>query len=536
MGEELYRFKDFYLNVAQKRLFEERDISLSDIQFATLRLLVENSNQKLDKDYLVRKVCPTSKDGRNAIERTITVLREKLNDSRHRPEIIRTEDFGYSFIAEVRKVRVVDSDEVVTPPAQEEETVEPFAGPIAETPAADETPATDAPPAAQAGGGETAITQLVSEGVAPEELKEQEISFRELWSSASGRIRWVVGLGIVLTAAISCGMVVQKWHDINVRVTAPSGGVESAQKAEEAKKVQEAHAAEVARTQNSVLALTSLPQILMLLFAIGYGLRGPVGLDEDFGKASGYENPREGDDARHIAEDALWRYRLYWWGILGFWFCLYCCIVFVPAGGDGSPLKDILTTSFNNLSTAMFVLCYNILNQPVEIKKGKRKIDDTQWVVWSMVLVVVFALVEIVPWNFFPAEIDMERLLYACSLVSGIVGAIGMALYMGRLQSKFLGPSPGLVIALYSYTAIQPLFIFIVNVPKSKQVFDAAAVTVIAVALVNVALILKCMLFLYVVLLVKSGRLLFYFVKVRRTYLNVDTEWQEFRKFFKGES
>jgi DNA-binding winged helix-turn-helix (wHTH) protein len=513
MGEELYRFKGFYLNVTRKRLSEDRDISLSDLQFETLRLLVENRGRKLGKEYLALKVCPTSENGRNAIERAITALREKLNDSRYRPEIIRTEDLGYSFIADVTKVWVVDEDERAEARPAEEQAAAPAA--VAETPAAEVTPVADAAPPS------------------PEELKDQEIGFHELWLSAGRRIRWVVGLGILLTAAISCLMVYREWRNINVGVAAPPGQVEGALKAEEA---QAAQNASVANAQNAVLAWASAPQLGMLLLAIWYGLRGPDRLDENFWKDAGYENPEEGDDARHIAEDALWRHKLYWWGILAFWACLYCSlVVFINIGTDVSPWRDILTTTFNNLSTAMFFLSYNILNQPVEIKKGYRKIDDSQWVVSSTVLVVAFALIEIIPWRLSQAEIDMERLLYACSLVSGVVGAVGMALYMGRLQSKFLGPSPGLVIALYSYTAIQPLFIFLVNVPKSKQVFDAAAVTIIAVALVNVALILKCMLFLYVTQLVRSGGLLFYFVKVRRTYLNVTPERQQFRKFLKWE-
>jgi hypothetical protein len=149
---------------------------------------------------------------------------------------------------------------------------------------------------------------------------------------------------------------------------------------------------------------------------------------------------------------------------------------------------------------------------------------------------VAFCLIEIFTFRLFSHAADRAEPLYALNLVSGIVGAIGMALYMGRLQSKFLGPSSGLVITLYSYTAIQPLFIFLVSVPEGKQVFEETTVTLIAVLLINVALILKCLLYLYVALLVKSGSLLFYFVKVRRTYLNVDRERQEFRKFLKRES
>jgi hypothetical protein len=277
----------------------------------------------------------------------------------------------------------------------------------------------------------------------------------------------------------------------------------------------------------------------MLLLAIGHGLPGPKGLHEDFRKDAGYEDPLEGDDARHIAEKALARYTVYWRGILASWFLLYVCLYFMEPGNtatDRNQILGILTTLFNNLSTAMFVLCYNVLNQPVEIKAGRRDMNDTPWLLWGIALAVAFCLIEIFTFRLFSHAADRAEPLYALNLVSGIVGAIGMALYMGRLQSKFLGPSSGLVITLYSYTAIQPLFIFLVSVPEGKQVFEETTVTLIAVLLINVALILKCLLYLYVALLVKSGSLLFYFVKVRRTYLNVDRERQEFRKFLKRES
>ncbi len=109
-----------------------------------------------------------------------------------------------------------------------------------------------------------------------------------------------------------------------------------------------------------------------------------------------------------------------------------------------------------------------------------------------------------------------------------------MALYVGRLQSKFLGPSPGIVMALYSYTAIQSLFIFLVGVPEGKQIFDKQTITLIAVLLINIALLLKCLLYLYMTRLFQSGDLLFYFLKVRQTFLNVDEERLLFRERLKG--
>jgi DNA-binding winged helix-turn-helix (wHTH) protein len=499
MGEtENYEFDGFRLSIRPgpdgppeiKLYFEETPQILTQQESRTLQILVRKQGEYVETRALAEEVCGVEQADENIIHVAIRGLRRVFRDPVKGGRYIQNERRkGYRFVRPIERVRGERPGEETPTPS---EAAEP----------SDET--------------------LQTGVAAPEDLKEQVISFRELWRSAGGLMRWVVGLGVVLTLTLSAVMVVREWGKINVGAPAPAQQL-----------VEEAQ-----RSQNLILAWVSFPQLLMLLLALGYVLPGPDGLDEDFGRAAGYENPREGDDARYIAEKALGRYTIYWRGILAFWFLLYFCLVFVGPAGSGSdapPVRDILTTLFNNLGTAAFVLCYNILNQPVEIKAGRREIRDTPWVLSSVVFVVALLLVEVFAWKFSPSEVERERLLYACGLVSGVVGAIGMALFMGRLQSKFFGPSPWLVIALYSYTAIQPLFIFLVNVPSSKQVFDAATVTLIAVVLVNVALILKCMLYLYVALLFKSGGLLFYFVQVRRTYLNVDKERREFRKFLRWE-
>ena len=503
---EEYLFDHFCLSVrpgadgpAEITLYSKgRPQTLTQQEAKTLQILVERQGLFVETNALAREVCGDERADEGVIHTAVSGLRRIFNDPAKVGEFIRNErKKGYCFVKPVRKAE------------EEEESNEDSTTALPERAGAPSVRPVDEHSPAQVSDEVAAVAQPGAADVAPLEAKDQVIGFRELWLSAGRPVRWVVSLGIVLTLAASAAAIVRGWQSIDD-----------------------------ATTQSLILAYVSTPQLFMLLFAIAYVLPGPKRLDEDFGRAAGYENPHEGDDARYIAEKALGRYTIYWRGILAFWLFLYCCLVFIDPGNAetrGYPVKDISTTLFNNLSTAMFVLCYNVLNQPVEIKAGKREISDTSWLLWSAVLVVAFLLVEIVTWRFFPSQVERERLLYACGLVSGIVGAIGMALYMGRLQSKFLWPSPWLVIALYSYTAIQPLFIFLVNVPRGKQVFDSATVTLIAVALVNVALILKCMLYLYVALLFKSGSLLFYFVKVRRTYLNVDRERREFRKFLKWE-
>jgi hypothetical protein len=182
---------------------------------------------------------------------------------------------------------------------------------------------------------------------------------------------------------------------------------------------------------------------------------------------------------------------------------------------------SIFTTLCNNFSSLMIILCFNVLNKPSEIKQGDKSISDTALSIGAA-LVVIISLAEfiIAP----PNSIDQYYLLKWWSWASGIAGGIAMALYVGRLQSKFLGPRAWLLIALYSYTAIQSLFIFL----EARQTA--------AIILIDLALALKCLLFLYMAWLFQSGRLLFYLVRVRRTYKEVKTEWGIFRNLLEKKS
>jgi hypothetical protein len=111
-------------------------------------------------------------------------------------------------------------------------------------------------------------------------------------------------------------------------------------------------------------------------------------------------------------------------------------------------------------------------------------------------------------------------------LLSGILGGVAMALFVGRFQSKFL-KSPDktterLIVVLYFYTVIQTLFIFYGD--------DSVAGKWTAAAVMHFALYLKCLLILYMFWLFQSGRLLFYLVRVRRASDQVVSEWQNFRE------
>ena len=104
-----------------------------------------------------------------------------------------------------------------------------------------------------------------------------------------------------------------------------------------------------------------------------------------------------------------------------------------------------------------------------------------------------------------------------------------MALYVGRLQSKFLAPSSKLVAVFFSYTAIQSLFVFLVEGPSARVVtISPDMAKTIAAFLISLALVLKALLYLYTSWLFHGGRILFYFVRTIHTDREIDEEWEGF--------
>jgi hypothetical protein len=170
------------------------------------------------------------------------------------------------------------------------------------------------------------------------------------------------------------------------------------------------------------------------------------------------------------------------------------------------------------MNTLLLVLCFNVLNKNVQDEREHRNVMEAPLtgLVVVVLAVTLFAFL-------FVAPIDKRLIANGASLVSGIAGGIAMALYVGRLQSKFLGPRPWLLIALYSYTSIQPLFVYL-----GKE-------TVWTVLLIDLALVLKCLLYLYVAWLLQSGLLLFYFARMKRTYRAVRTQRRVFRELLEDE-
>lgn len=187
-------------------------------------------------------------------------------------------------------------------------------------------------------------------------------------------------------------------------------------------------------------------------------------------------------------------------------------------------------TVLNNCSALMLVLCYLVLNRPTITKVADRDVEDVP-LKSGLLLVAGIGVLEAVfvasSGRFgFP---DYARgVLFGADLLSGVVGGIAMALCISRFDSRLLGTSgllPVVPIVLYLYVVIQPFYPLINRTfPNSQalpQHFD--------IWIMQLAFMLKSIMYIYVTELFTSERLLFYMIYARRVYESVETEWSAFK-------
>jgi DNA-binding winged helix-turn-helix (wHTH) protein len=219
---------------------------------------------------------------------------------------------------------------------------------------------------------------------------------------------------------------------------------------------------------------------------------------------AGYNGRDEYAAEEPILQRRLRLFTRWWSAMLASWVALYFVYAWETWGIDcfaasTNEVASVLEAVFNIVNTAMVILCYNVLNQ----EPGRQRRSSG---VITAPAAIGIALLVLIPLLSQSRSLTPQQGLAALTLLTGLYAGVYMALFVARLQSKFLDPAPLLVVLLFSYTAIQPLALYIQN---SKEW---------AWAVLDYALALKCLLYLYVFWLIESGDLLFYFREVKRNY------------------
>jgi DNA-binding winged helix-turn-helix (wHTH) protein len=268
-------------------------------------------------------------------------------------------------------------------------------------------------------------------------------------------------------------------------------------------------------------------QALMILVAIGY----------DFY----FSDKRESSDSDTETRRALFavqQLRRSWRLLLASWCALYITLPFsewfAPSSGQAPSWQwqalQVSATVLNNCSALMLVLCYLVLNRPTITKVADRDVEDVPLksglLLVGLIGILEATLVALSGRFGFP---DYARdVLFGADLLSGVVGGIAMALCISRFDSRLLGTSgllPVVPIVLYLYVVIQPFYPLINRTfPNSQalpQHFD--------IWIMQLAFMLKSIMYIYVTELFTSERLLFYMIYARRVYESVETEWSAFK-------
>ena len=267
-------------------------------------------------------------------------------------------------------------------------------------------------------------------------------------------------------------------------------------------------------------------QALMILVAIAY----------DFFLTSNV-GPRDVDTEQHRALIAVQQLRRAWRLLLVSWCLLYVTLLLsqglTSSGSNPTSLwqaLQIITTFLNNASALMFVLCYLVLNRPTVIRVAGRDIDGLP-LLRGLILVGVLGLLEavlIVSFQIAGHADYAAMVLFGADLLSGIGGGIAMALFISRLDSRLLSTNrllPIIPVVLYFYVVIQPFYPLL----NWTFPFGRPAPEHFDLWIMQLAFVLKSVMYIYVTELFKSQRFLFYMIFARRAYQDVDNEWTSFR-------
>lgn len=471
MAPKTYRFGEFQLEEERRRLLRNGEpVGLSSRSFDLLVCLVKNAGKLMSRDELFTTVWgENSNTNDEVLTDALSKLRSALGDDERPYKIIETiHRKGYQFIAPI-----------------------------------------------EAGGS-------IEENASIEAESDRSTPF-EVWHGESG-IKWVFVVIVLATVGLSI-FFAQGSNDATL----------------------------YASLSHLVLVLVSLLYFHLFLHVKEFrsfpaDLDTKDSLKDPVKKATKHEEVHEWSETRENAKDALGYITTCWQVLLVIWLALYGLLAYMACLNleNGHPLKQTLTpewvnilkqaiTIANNNNTLMLLLCFSAFNRLEKIRKGSKwNLKDKKWLL-GIIVIVLLAIVEAVCVNKYSQigqrigrnDLRVEDILWFFRVVSGISGAIAMALFVGRLQSKFFNPPAKLIGVLYAYTAIQPLFVFFDDESKSMPFITALVI--------HTALILKCFLFLYLFWTFKTGRLLFYLVRVRLTNKEIENEWDYFQTVLEQE-
>lgn len=197
------------------------------------------------------------------------------------------------------------------------------------------------------------------------------------------------------------------------------------------------------------------------------------------------------------------------------WVCFYALQVlaeFLITNSPGSAEKslfDFLEWLAFGANSLMFLSCFLVM--------WRVTVDENAQPTYSMAPYFAFAFViALVDLAVRGLHVDPRWL----DGLNGGLGAVVLAMFVGRLESKYINAPISVIVLLYFYAAIQPLYFAY----QGDKVFHDI--------ILLIALFLKVVLFTTVLWAMESGRLLFYMARVRSLQDHVEGDRGVFAECF----
>jgi transcriptional regulator with XRE-family HTH domain len=221
-----------------------------------------------------------------------------------------------------------------------------------------------------------------------------------------------------------------------------------------------------------------------------------------------------------VAAKAAQDFRRYWGAVWVCWLFLYFTLTMTTAWGffpDHLPLPVgwarwafVLLNFLQNSATVLLFLCYEVVARPtIEDDLSRKQVLPTE--AWFAVVAVAVLTEAVVVGRGLPWELQQWF-----GWLSGFGQGTALALLVGRLDSKYVNPSAITIGLFYLYAVIQGAW------PVFRNHYELMLI------LTFVALVLKCLLFLFLSWMFESNLILFYLARMRTLDLDVRSDRSDF--------
>jgi hypothetical protein len=239
----------------------------------------------------------------------------------------------------------------------------------------------------------------------------------------------------------------------------------------------------------------------------------------------GYCDENNWDRAKRNANTALAQFKTLWIYAWFSWLILYIAyIIKLLSAGDCDNVISFILNPLSNGNSLILLICYLILFEVTVIDDRMGITGKPHWAPWvSLFLFLTFleVIIRIFAQEYFPSG-NLNDFVNSFDWISGIISGIVMALFVGRFDSEFIKPKFIYIFIFYLYMAIQGIYpAFIGQTQATDETRLIISIT---------TMVCKLILFLFVLDLVKSGRLLFYFIRIRKQHDEAENKWEKFRK------